>query len=161
MLDYETIKKDKKQLLALTGLTANEIQKLLPYFARKYGDVYESKVLPNGELRKRAVGGGRGSGLKAIEQKLLFILVYVKTYPLQVVMGGLFGISQSGANQWIHRLLPILRDALDQMGMKPQREGKNFWISESGRGEGKDYMIDGTDRRRQRPKSPKKQQAHL
>lgn len=37
MLEYETIKKDKKQLLALTGLTASAIQKLLPYFARQYG----------------------------------------------------------------------------------------------------------------------------
>ena len=160
MLEYEAIKKDKKQLLALTGLTAGEVQKLQPYFARKYGDTYEGKILPNGQPRKRAVGGGRGSGLKSIEQKLLFILVYVKTYPLQVVMGGLFDISQSGANQWIHRLLPILRDALDQMGMKPQRKGKDFWISESGRGEGKDYVIDGTDRRRQRPKDPVKQRAH-
>lgn len=160
MLDYETIKKDKKQLLALTGLTVGEFQKVLPYFATKYGDTYEGETLPSGQPRKRAKGGGRGSGLKSIEQKLLFILVYVKTYPLQVVMGGLFDISQSGANQWIHRLLPVMRDALDQMGMKPQREGKDFWLSESGRSEGNDHIIDGTDRRIQRPKDAGRQRAH-
>ncbi|MDQ3133693.1 MAG: transposase family protein, partial [Acidobacteriota bacterium] len=27
-------------------------------------------------------------------------------------MGELFGVSQSSANHWIHRLLPALRDAL-------------------------------------------------
>jgi hypothetical protein len=160
VLEYETIKTDKRRLLALTGLTANEFEKLLPSFEEKYSAIYESAILPNGKPRKRAVGGGRGTGLKSIEQKLLFILVYVKTYPLQAVMGGLFDFGQSAANQWIHKLLPILRDALDQMGMKPQREGDDLWISESGRGEGKDYVIDGTDRRRQRPQDPVKQRDH-
>jgi hypothetical protein len=74
VLEYETIKKDKKQLLALTGLTASEIGKLLPYFARQYSDACEGELLPNWQPRKRAVGGGRGSSLKSIEQKLFFIL---------------------------------------------------------------------------------------
>jgi hypothetical protein len=32
------------------------------------------------------------------EQKLLFLLVYLKTYPLQAVMAELFGLSQPGVN---------------------------------------------------------------
>ena len=40
------------------------------------------------------------------EDRLLFILVYLKTYALQVVQGRLFGMGQSKANQWIHVLLP-------------------------------------------------------
>jgi Helix-turn-helix of DDE superfamily endonuclease/DDE superfamily endonuclease len=160
VLEFEKIKKDKNRLLALTGLTLGEFDKLLPYFARKYGEVYEGPTLPNGQPRKRAVGGGRGGGMKSAEQKLLFILVHIKTYPLQVVLGSMFDMGQSAANQWIHRLLPVLRDALDHMGMLPQREGKGFWVSESGRGEGKDYVIDGTDRKRERPKNADKQRAH-
>ena len=39
------------------------------------------------------VGAARGSCI-APEEKLLFILVYLKTYPLQVVMGELFDLSQ-------------------------------------------------------------------
>jgi len=34
------------------------------------------------------------------EDRLLFILVYIKTYALQVVQGRLFGMVQSKANQW-------------------------------------------------------------
>jgi hypothetical protein len=42
------------------------------------------------------------------EDRLLFILAYLKTYALQVVQGRLFGMGQSKANQWIHVLLPAL-----------------------------------------------------
>src|SRR5262245_12639215 len=36
------------------------------------------------------------------EDRLLFILTYVKTYALQVVQGRLFGMVQGKANRWIH-----------------------------------------------------------
>jgi hypothetical protein len=55
------------------------------------------------------------------EDRLLFILVYVKTYPLQVVQGRLFGIGQSKAHQWIHVLLVVLRAALRALGDVPTR----------------------------------------
>src|SRR5450756_2934694 len=77
-----------------------------------------------GRKRKRQPGGGRQSVLNPMEQKLLFILVHQKTYPLQVVLGELFGLSQSSANEWIHRLLPILREALIMIGVMPERDGR-------------------------------------
>jgi hypothetical protein len=47
--------------------------------------------------------------------------VYVKTYPLQVVQGRLFGMGQSKAHQWLHVLLVVLRAALRAMGDAPAR----------------------------------------
>ena len=47
-----------------------------------------------------------------IRHKLLFILMYFKLYPLQEVMGLLFGFNQSEANRWVHRLTPVLEKAL-------------------------------------------------
>ena len=55
------------------------------------------------------------------EDRLLFILTYVKTYALQVVQGRLFGMGQSKANQWIHMLLPALLAALRTLGDAPAR----------------------------------------
>src|SRR5262249_49981814 len=55
------------------------------------------------------------------EDRLLFILAYVKTYSLQVVQGRLFGMGQSKANQWIHVLLPALLAALRALGDAPTR----------------------------------------
>src|SRR5262249_23716838 len=55
------------------------------------------------------------------EERLLFMLAYVKTYSLQVVQGRLFGMGQSKANQWIHVLLPVLLTALRTLGDAPAR----------------------------------------
>src|SRR5437588_12050700 len=55
------------------------------------------------------------------EDRLLFILVYLKTYALQVVHGHLFGMVQGKANQWIHVLLPALLAALRTLGDAPAR----------------------------------------
>src|SRR3989304_5286204 len=111
MLEYTTLKKKRRDFLALTGLTPKEFEILLPAFRR----AYERKHPPNktlaGQKRKREIGGGRQGGLSGLEQKLLFGLVYLKTYPLQVVQGVMFGISQSRANHWAHQLLPLLEQA--------------------------------------------------
>ncbi len=53
--------------------------------------------------------------------RLFFILVYLKTYALQVVQGRLFGMGQSKAHQWIHVLLPALLAALRALGDAPAR----------------------------------------
>jgi hypothetical protein len=55
------------------------------------------------------------------EDRLLFILVYLKTYSLQVVHGRLFGMVQGKANQWIHALLPALRATVRTLGDAPAR----------------------------------------
>src|SRR5712692_6477509 len=55
------------------------------------------------------------------EDRLLFILAYVKTYGLQVVHGRLFGMVQGKANQWIHVILPVLLAALRTLGDAPPR----------------------------------------
>ncbi len=115
-----------------------------------------------GRARKgqRAPGGGRKPGLGTVEDKLLFVLVYTKTYPLQVVQGQLFDMSQSGANEWIHALLPVLTTAVDTLGVRPEREGAQAARHERRHGEAPDLIVDGIERRRQRPKDPKIQAMH-
>jgi hypothetical protein len=160
MLRYEEVKRNKRKFLALTSLTDKEFKDVLPYFAQAYAEVYEGNRTLAGKKRKRAVGGGRKSVLDEIEQKLLFILVYQKDYPLQIILAELFGMSQSSVNHWIHRLLPILGKALDNMGLMPERQGQRLAKTEQKRAEKPKYIIDGTERRRQRPKDQEKQALH-
>lgn len=160
MLDYTRLKRNPRKFLALTGLTVKEFKALLPAFSEAYRNKYEGNKTLAKRKRKRQVGGGRNGQLKTAEQKLLFILVHQKTYPLQVVLGELFGLSQTSANQWIHRLLPILRQALIVIGVMPERDGGKFAQSERRQRESADYIIDGTERRRQRPQKPRKQAIH-
>ena len=68
------------------------------------------------------------------EDRLLFILVYLKTYPLQVVQGRLFGMGQSKAHQWIHVLLVVLRATLRALGDAPTRSLTAGQAPRGGRG---------------------------
>jgi hypothetical protein len=159
MLTYAKLKHNRRKCVALTGLTPKEFMDLLPAFARAYAEHYPAEKTMAGKLRKRQAGGGRKGGLPEMEQKLLFILVHQKTYPLQSLLGEVFELSQSRVNEWIHRLLPILKAALDELGVLPEREPEHFAQSEPQHGERPDLIIDGTERRRQRPKNPTKQAA--
>ena len=84
-------------------------------------------------------------------------MVYLKTYPLQAVMGELFDLSQPRANYWIHRLLPVLRSALDALRVLPERDPTHFAQAQGASGKAPRLIIDATERRRQRPKNPEKQ----
>lgn len=160
METYSELRCHQHRLLALTGLTLPECEFLLTAFIRAYERLYPADRTAANQPRQRAVGGGRIGVLHEPEQKLLFLLVYLKTYPLQVVMAELFGLSQSRVNYWLDRLLPVLRDALDDLGVLPERDAHAFARTESAHGEAPRLIIDGTERRRQRPKNPEKQTAH-
>ena len=159
MLTYTELQKKPKRLLALTGLARREFDELLPVFRKALADA-ETAAKPKPQKRQRAPGGGRKPGLGTVEDKLLFILVYTKTYPLQVVQGELFDMSQSSANEWIHSLLPVLRESLDRLGVLPERDGDQAARAARRRGEPADLIVDGVERRRQRPKDPKEQVIH-
>lgn len=88
---------------------------------------------------------------------MLFILVYQKAYPLQTLLGEVFELSQGRVNYWVHHLLPLLQQALEVLGVMPERKPNHFAHHERGKQEAAELIIDGTERRRQRPKSPEKQ----
>src|SRR5712671_5490468 len=105
MMTYNTLSTQARPFLAMTGLTLAEFRDLLPAFETAYERAYPSDWTADGQERQRWPGAGRHSVLSRSEDKLLFILVYLKTYPLQVVLGQLFGISTSQANYWLQHLL--------------------------------------------------------
>lgn len=160
MFIYEDLKIQPRKFLSQTSLTVAEFNDLLPAFEKAYLKKYSVKKTKAGKVRKRKAGAGRKSTLDRIEQKLLFALVYQKSYPLQAIMGELFGMGQSQANEWIHELLPILKQALDDLGVMPERDPKKFRAKEKNRKDSENSMIDGTERRRQRPKQSEKQALH-
>ena len=160
MLTYNELKESPRKFVSFTSLTPNEFELLWPAFERAYLRKYPASKTKTGKERKRKTGAGRKGSLANIEQKLLFALVYQKSYPLQSVMGELFGMGQSQANEWIHELLPILKQALDDLGYAPERDPKKFKKKERDRKDAVDSIIDGTERRRQRPKQAEKQALH-
>jgi len=83
VLEYERLTKNRRQLLALTGLTPKEFAELHLAFRRAYEKAHPNERTAGGIMRKRKVGGGRKGRLHTTEQKLLISLVYQKAYPLQ------------------------------------------------------------------------------
>jgi hypothetical protein len=159
VLEYQRLKKNRRKLLALTSLTPKEFGMLLPVFSELYEQA-RADTTQRGTVRQRAVGGGRKGQRRTAEQKLLFILVYQKAYPLQSLRGEVFEVSQPRVNYWVHHLLPFLKQALEALEVMPERRPSQFAQQESSKGEAVELIIDGTDRRRQRPQSPERQALH-
>src|SRR5712691_3773712 len=147
MITYKALQADRRQFLALTGLTLSEFQRLLSAFPQAYQQLYPANQTAEGQPRQRSVGGGCKGRLEQPEDKLLFLLVYLKTYPLQAVMGELFGLSPPQVNYWIHRLLPVLRSALDDLGVLPERDPTHFAQDQGASEKAPRLIIDATERR--------------
>jgi len=160
MLTYQTLKDHPKDFLSVTGLTVEEFVELCQTFALVYAAAYPIECRIDGQPRQRRRGAGRKARLTTVEDKLLFILAYHKLYPLQTFHGLQFGMSQGRANDWIHRLSPLLEQTLTQLGMTPVRQGEQVQNSPLAQEGGANLLLDGTERRRQRPQSQAEQHAH-
>lgn len=154
MTTYQKYAEKPTQFLSLTGYTREEFDALLPHFDECFYDWMETYRV-DGKLRgNRRYVDYHNSPLVTIEDKLFFILTYLKTNNLQLVQGVLFGISQPKANMWIHCLHPVLNLALEHLNALPARymEDVNFE-----NGQGILYFQDGTERPIQRPSDYEKQ----
>jgi len=160
MLTYTTLKDRPREFLAATGLTHGEFMRVLPAFVAFYTTHYQLDKTWQGKVRQRQVGGGANGILAHMEDKLLFILVYQKTNPLQTMHGLHFGLSQPQSHSWIHRLLPVLRHAFAALGMAPERDASRVATSPLTLEGAPAGALDGTERRRQRPVDPTQQQEH-
>src|SRR5262249_9680253 len=109
------------ECLDLTSLTLDEFQLLVPSFEAAF-QAHKAAWRLDGQPRTaRQFSVYKNCPLPTPEDRLLFILAYVKTYSLPVVQGRLFGMGQSKAHQWIHVLLPALLAARRTLGDAPAR----------------------------------------
>jgi Helix-turn-helix of DDE superfamily endonuclease len=109
------------EFLDFTSLTLEEFQTLVPPFEAAFHAHMAVWRLDGKPRTARQFTVYKNCPLPTPEDRLFFILVYLKTYALQVVQGRLFGMGQSKANQWIHVLLPVLLAALRTLGDAPAR----------------------------------------
>src|SRR6516165_9649435 len=120
-LRFTELQSRPMEFLDLTSLTLDEFQHLVPPFEAVFHAHMAAWRLDGKPRTARQFAVYKNCPLPTPEDRLLFILAYVKTYSLQVVQGRLFGIGQSKANQWIHVLLPVLLAALRALGDAPAR----------------------------------------
>ena len=156
MINYDDLKTKPKEFLAVSGLTHEEFLHLLAAFDPIF-QAQTAEQTAEGKPRRRKPGAGTKGKLDQIENKLLFILAYQKGYELQTFLALHFGISQPQANYWIHRLLPVLQQALANLKQTPERDPAAVADYIGPENAACDLILDGTERRRQRPKDAKRQ----
>jgi len=154
------LKNKPRAFLAATGLKLDEFEKLVPAFQTAYEKKYPPTLTQEGKTRQRQSGGGATGALPQIDDTLFFILVSPKTNPLQTMHGLHFGLSQPQAYAWMHRFLPVVQQALHDLGETPERDARRVATSALARAGGPDLTIDGRERRRQRPQDHAQQKAH-
>lgn len=130
----------------MTSLDRSEFEKLCRVFSEVWNEhTYQHEKDPR--------QGGRNPSLKTIQDRLFFILFYLKVYPLQEVLAHLFGMSQGQANFYIYELSTVLRETLKKTGDLPTRIPADM-LARLAEEENQDFGIDGTERRIERPQDP-------
>src|SRR5262247_2857808 len=120
-LRFPDLQSRPTEFLDFTSLTLDEFQQLVPPFEAAFQARMAAWRLDGKPRTARRLRVYKNCPLPTPEDRLFFLLTYLKTYSLQVVQGRLFGMGQSTANQWIHVLLPALLAALRALGDAPAR----------------------------------------
>ena len=121
VMRYAEVSQKELRFLDLTSLTVEEFQKLSPVFEEKFRERMKYFNLDGKPRVGRAYQTYVNCPLPTPEDRLLFILVYMKNNPLQVMQVELFDMPQNKANQWIHTLLPVLQITMRSLGDAPAR----------------------------------------
>ena len=119
------------EFLDFTSVTLDEFQQLVPPFEAAFQARLATWRMDGKPRTARRFTVYQNCPLPTPEDRLLFILVSLKTYALQVVQGRLFGMVQSKANRWMHILLPALLAALRALGDAPARS-RTAWAQRRG-----------------------------
>jgi hypothetical protein len=120
-LQFTDMQDRPTEFLDLTSVTLEEFQQLLPPFEAAFQAHMAAWRFDGKPRTARQFSVYKNCPLPTPEDRLFFLLTYLKTYSLQVVQGRLFGMRQSKANQWMHVLLPALQAALRTLGDTPAR----------------------------------------
>ncbi len=120
-LRYSDIAEQPTTVLDMTSVTVEEFALLVPLFETAFQAHMAEWRLDGKPRTARKHTTYKNCPLPTAHDRLLFVLVYLKTNPLQVAHGVMFGLPQGKTNQWIHVLLPVLQTALRESGHAPSR----------------------------------------
>jgi len=157
-MNYFKIRNRTKQFESVTGLKLEEFEKLLPIFREKWRNFYRIHTI-EGKKRKGPISNPlkNTKSLPTVSEKLFFILVYLKNYSLQEMLGASFDVSQSQASKWRKILTPLLCETLRSLDVLPARQGQKVAPILERLGE-KICFQDATERLINRPKDDKTQE---
>lgn len=155
MINIKRALKNNRLMLALTGITPQEFDDLIPDFTQVW--LKEKRRQHAKNAKERKLGGGRIGFLKTIPEKLFFTLLYCKCYPTYDLASLIFDCNRSNACRRQFQLSKVLEKTLGKKLTLPVRRMKTLEEFFQAFPEAKEVFIDGTERPIQRPKNRKKQ----
>jgi DDE superfamily endonuclease/Helix-turn-helix of DDE superfamily endonuclease len=111
MFTYSAFSNAPDRFLSLCGVPVEDFLTLLPTFEIEFENYMRYKTF-NKKRRLNKYTQKKKGILETIEDKLFFILCYMKNNLTQEFCGACFGMEQEMANKWIHTLLPIAQKSL-------------------------------------------------
>lgn len=141
-LRYEIIAAEDKSIRSHTGLSREEFEQLSAAFSLEW-EHYMRHYTWCGKERRRQRKGRVNSVLATVEDKLLFILFFLKTNPLQEVLATTFGLDQPQASRWLELLRARLLATLARERVLPERQSERLYRALAGE---RRVIIDGTER---------------
>ena len=138
--------RDERATRALFGLGKEKLDGLGRDMGRLWG-----RELGKRKGRKRRVGGGRRGQIPGGRQKAAFVLFYLKVYPSFDVLSAVSGINRGECCRWVHKLMPILEEALGHRLMLPKRKIRSVEEFYAAFPQAREVILDGMERQRQRP----------
>ena len=121
MLRYASERDKANHILNLTSLTVEQFEQLVEPFDQAFVRHMNVWTMEGKPGTARAYIPYATSPLPTPQDRLLFLLCYLKVASLQVAHAALFGMTQPNANKWLHILLIVLHQTLRDLGDAPAR----------------------------------------
>ncbi|RZK24818.1 MAG: transposase family protein [Flavobacterium sp.] len=157
VLSYASLSSNEKALRIHTGLSQLEFEHLHVSFSLEWQS-YISSFTCCGKEMKRHTKGRKNSVLPTLEDKLLFILFYLKANPLQEVLAATLSMDQPQAHRWPEVLRPSLLATLGKQNVLPERDAERLSRAV---GERKMILIDAIERLVGRSKNQQVQEEYF
>ena len=112
-LGFQETVQIKSRLLNLTGLELEEFEHLKPFFEEAFTERMKLFNVDGTARKNRPYVEYETASLPSIEEKLFFVLLFIKQNLTQEVMAFMFGMSQSKIHEWLSTLIPVLKESLN------------------------------------------------
>ena len=146
--------RNERQWKATTGMSQTKFLELSKAFGQAYEGIYGCSI------QERQSNSSQEAIFRSYEELLFFLLFSLKSGLTYDALGAIFSCDGSTAKFNQTLALPILKGALAQMGLMPQRSFSSVEEFEAYFAEHDTLLIDGTEQQVQRSKNKSVQKAH-
>ena len=147
-----------RTIRAIIGMNREKFDALVPHFSDAYQKIQEERH-KNKEIKRLPTGGKQGV-FSSDDERLFFVLYYLKTYPTFDVLGFHFGLSAGHAHDYAEFFMRILKCALADRDRLPKETIENPEDLSQLVDNYADIIIDGVETPCVRPQDEERQKDH-